>query len=202
MQQEFILVGNALWLDFVNTKIVADGKPADLLGSFDDLAAWLSEAKIPIASHSWTAIQQRSLLGSARKFRDTLRQIAEQVYAKKEPSQSQVDQVNQVLACKWSSPRLEKAGRRFQRNYASKLEHPEQILVPIAESVLDLLCEGDLKLIKKCGNKDCILYFYDSTKNHKRRWCSMDACGNRMKVAAYWERQRRRTNRQDAMNAK
>lgn len=189
--QRFIFVGSSLWLDFVNTKIVDDGKPVDLLGSFEDLASWLSEAGIPAGNHSWTAAQQKPLLESARKFRDTLRQVAEQFYAKKEPSQSQIDLVNRILACKWSSARLERSGRRFRREYASKLEHPEQILVPIAESVLDLLCEGDLRLIKKCGNKDCILYFYDSTKNHKRRWCSMDACGNRMKVAAYWERRRK-----------
>lgn len=29
----------------------------------------------------------------------------------------------------------------------------------------------------------CILFFYDTTKNYSRRWCSMSACGNRMKVA-------------------
>ncbi|MEL6323421.1 MAG: CGNR zinc finger domain-containing protein, partial [Pseudomonadota bacterium] len=31
----------------------------------------------------------------------------------------------------------------------------------------------------------CTLYFHDVSKNHKRRWCSMDICGNRAKAAAH-----------------
>src|SRR5262249_7779411 len=132
---KFIFVGNALWLDFVNTKIVDDGKPVDLLGSFSDLLAWLSEAGVSAGNHSWNAAQQKGLLESSRKFRDTLRAIAEQFYAKKEPSESQIQLVNSILACKWTSSRLKRSGRTFQRKYASKLLRPEQILVPIAESL-------------------------------------------------------------------
>jgi predicted RNA-binding Zn ribbon-like protein len=29
-----------------------------------------------------------------------------------------------------------------------------------------------------CKNQACILYFYDTTKNHRRNWCSMGICGN------------------------
>jgi predicted RNA-binding Zn ribbon-like protein len=45
--------------------------------------------------------------------------------------------------------------------------------------------------VKKCRNSACILFFYDMTKNHARQWCSMRLCGNRMKVAAHYRRQRR-----------
>jgi predicted RNA-binding Zn ribbon-like protein len=34
-----------------------------------------------------------------------------------------------------------------------------------------------------------VLFFYDTTKNHARRWCSMAFCGNRHKVAAHYRRQ-------------
>jgi predicted RNA-binding Zn ribbon-like protein len=30
--------------------------------------------------------------------------------------------------------------------------------------------------------------FYDRTKSHKRRWCSMALCGNRHKVAEFRKR--------------
>jgi predicted RNA-binding Zn ribbon-like protein len=36
------------------------------------------------------------------------------------------------------------------------------------------------------------LYFYDTTKNHTRRWCSMTGCGNRAKAAAFYERKKSR----------
>jgi predicted RNA-binding Zn ribbon-like protein len=53
-----------------------------------------------------------------------------------------------------------------------------------------LLRMADLTLIKKCKNPACVLYFYDTTKNHARNWCSMQLCGNREKVAAYFRRKR------------
>jgi predicted RNA-binding Zn ribbon-like protein len=36
------------------------------------------------------------------------------------------------------------------------------------------------------------LWFSDQTKSHQRRWCSMEMCGNRHKVAAYRKRRRSR----------
>ena len=54
-----------------------------------------------------------------------------------------------------------------------------------------VLCYADLALVKKCENPVCVLFFYDTSKNHSRRWCSMSVCGNRMKVAAHYQRLRK-----------
>ena len=53
----------------------------------------------------------------------------------------------------------------------------------------------DPHLIRRCGNPDCVLYFYDATRNHRRQWCAMATCGNLMKVRAFRRRHRRRTLR-------
>jgi predicted RNA-binding Zn ribbon-like protein len=66
-----------------------------------------------------------------------------------------------------------------------------QLLVPIAGAIADLLCEGDLSLVRQCEDSSCTLLFYDRTKGHRRRWCSQSVCGNRAKVAAFRERARR-----------
>ena len=57
--------------------------------------------------------------------------------------------------------------------------------------VLETGLTADLSLVKACQNPQCVLFFYDTTKNHARRWCSMAACGNRAKVAAHYQRARR-----------
>ena len=44
MASDFPLVGNLLWLDFVNTEPARDGERADLLHGFGDLVAWLQAA--------------------------------------------------------------------------------------------------------------------------------------------------------------
>jgi predicted RNA-binding Zn ribbon-like protein len=48
-----------------------------------------------------------------------------------------------------------------------------------------LLMQEDLSLVRQCGGEDCTIIFLDRTKSHRRRWCSMAACGNRAKVAAF-----------------
>lgn len=67
---------------------------------------------------------------------------------------------------------------------------PEEALAPLIEEAVNLLLEGDFNLIRQCEDEHCVLWFYDRTKSHRRRWCSPQTCGNRNKVAAYRERQR------------
>jgi predicted RNA-binding Zn ribbon-like protein len=62
------------------------------------------------------------------------------------------------------------------------------LLGPVAEAVAQLLAEGNFALVKQCEHPDCILWFYDRTKSHKRRWCSMAQCGNRYKAAQFRKR--------------
>ena len=50
--------------------------------------------------------------------------------------------------------------------------------------------DGELAHLKLCAADDCRAVFYDRSKNHSGRWCSMDSCGNRAKVRAWRERQR------------
>lgn len=40
-----------------------------------------------------------------------------------------------------------------------------KLLVPIAQAAANLLSDGNFSLIKKCQNRACVLYFYDTTKN-------------------------------------
>jgi predicted RNA-binding Zn ribbon-like protein len=72
----------------------------------------------------------------------------------------------------------------------NRLERVESLLVPVAQAVAVLLTEGDFSLVRQCEGSECVLWFYDHTKAHRRRWCSMALCGNRMKVAAFRARQR------------
>jgi predicted RNA-binding Zn ribbon-like protein len=78
----------------------------------------------------------------------------------------------------------------YDTRFLARWSGPEQVLVPVAESAAGLLSSGNLALVRKCENPECILFFYDTTKNHGRRWCSMSACGNRAKVAAHYRRTR------------
>ena len=59
------------------------------------------------------------------------------------------------------------------------------LLTKIAIELVKLLSSKEFKYLKKCDNHKCSLYFIDTSKNHSRRWCSMEICGNRAKVSKF-----------------
>jgi predicted RNA-binding Zn ribbon-like protein len=50
--------------------------------------------------------------------------------------------------------------------------------------------DGSWGHLKVCGDETCTSVFYDRSKNHSGKWCSMQSCGNRNKVRAWRARQR------------
>jgi predicted RNA-binding Zn ribbon-like protein len=67
---------------------------------------------------------------------------------------------------------------------------PEVIVYACALAVEDLLVAANHDRIRKCGADDCDVFFIDTSKAHRRQWCSMKNCGNR-------EKQRRWRSGQD-----
>ena len=51
--------------------------------------------------------------------------------------------------------------------------------------------QGTWERLKACPRDCCLWAFYDKSKNHSKRWCSMESCGNVEKARAF--RQRRRS---------
>ncbi len=49
--------------------------------------------------------------------------------------------------------------------------------------------DGTWERLKECSDDTCTSVFYDRSKNHSGKWCSMQSCGNRNKVRAWRERQ-------------
>lgn len=50
--------------------------------------------------------------------------------------------------------------------------------------------KGTWGRLKICPGDDCGWAFYDPSRNRSKRWCSMEACGNRSKVRAFRDRAR------------
>jgi predicted RNA-binding Zn ribbon-like protein len=196
LRQPFLFVSNHPCLDFINTQMIVRGNPTDLLGGYEDLVAWLVQANImnPAQAEAvmaqWNQKDQEQLFEQGIMFRNTLREMAERIVARKSIPDSAVASINQILSRCPGYPQLVHAKGRFERQFQSQAARKDGLLAPLAEAAIDLLCSGGLSLVKKCGNAACILYFYDTTKNHTRNWCSMQLCGNRTKVAAHYQRMR------------
>lgn len=197
-RRRFLFVGNHPCLDFVNTQMIVKGELTDTLGGFEDLVSWLIQAKLLTASQAAIVKGELnhegvvSLFEQAKTLRATFRVVAERVAAGRSIPDSAIDTINQVLAQRPGYQELVRTKGRFKQRFHSLAPPPAALLTPLAEAAGDLLISGHFSLMKKCANVSCILYFYDTTKNHTRNWCSMQICGNRMKVAAHYRRIRRK----------
>jgi predicted RNA-binding Zn ribbon-like protein len=196
--KRFFFVGNYLCLDFINTEIKVAGHPVDLLNGFDDLVAWLVQSQTLNGQQADTILgrwrgsrESESTYQNALKLRASLREMAERLVSGKSVPAPTVVAINEWLAHQTGHAELKRTRGAFEKRVQAEFREPAQLLWPVAESSADLLCYGERALIKKCENPACVLFFYDTTKNHSRRWCSMSACGNRMKVAAHYRRLRR-----------
>lgn len=194
---KFFLIGNNLSLDFVNTKIVENGRSKDLLDNYGDLIAWAEVCGIlrqPEAFEIFNKYndenQSKNALSNTRNFREILLETVKSLIEGKKIKRKSLEEINQILQKKSGFTELVKEAKGFSRIQRFETETPEQILFPIAESFSELLSEGNLSYLKKCEGEGCILYFYDTTKNRRRRWCSMSGCGNRAKAAAFYNRQK------------
>jgi predicted RNA-binding Zn ribbon-like protein len=53
----------------------------------------------------------------------------------------------------------------------------------VARDALDLVGTDAIHRVRNCADPTCRALFYDGSRPGSRRWCSMDACGNRAKKA-------------------
>ncbi|MZE79593.1 zf-CGNR multi-domain protein [Streptomyces sp. SID5475] len=89
-------------------------------------------------------------------------------------------EVNRAAACPALVPRLTPDRTRA---WAAPVTGA-QALSSIARDAVELLTGTDAGRIRECGAGDCPLVFVDLSRSGRRRWCSMERCGNRHKVRA------------------
>lgn len=172
-------------LDMLNTRANVDGVPFEFWQGDADVERWLvrlgwaEEGAVPV-------FEEGALLGAARGLREVIRVLLEQ---RKAGQQGDPAALNAFLRKAVSHSQLAwPAPGELRLERQRKVQTAEQFLAPIAEAAATLLVEGDFGLIRTCEHPECVLWFYDRTKGHKRRWCSMALCGNRHKVAEFRKR--------------
>jgi predicted RNA-binding Zn ribbon-like protein len=177
-----LFLADDLALDFVNTKFgVGDGR-REWLDSDARVLDWLQSAGLPTLKFKAKA-RRGALLDAALALRESARGL---IAKRKGGLIGNPAVLNRLLALDSSYSQLvwskQQSARREQQQRVTSIE---ALLVPVAQAVATLIAEADFSLVRECESSDCTLWFYDRTKSHRRRWCSMALCGNRIKVAAF-----------------
>ncbi len=179
------MVGDHAALEMLNTVLSVDGELVDSWQSDGDVQRWLVRMGLP-GDVEGAARRPLALLRAGRSLREAIRELVEK---RKAGKRAETWVINEFL--KKSESRLELVSKKdgsyaLERRWMTATA--EQALAPLAEAAAELLAKGDFKLVRRCEGEQCVLWFYDRTKSHHRRWCSMAVCGNRHKVAAFRKR--------------
>jgi predicted RNA-binding Zn ribbon-like protein len=195
LKDGFLFVGNQLALDFVNTRPVQNGEPMELLPDFPALLRWfqaaslLTSREVANLNQQWgQSIRARHVLEAMRALRERLRKEILSWEGGGAVYHSTVDELNRLMAEHPMRTRLKEKGHAPSTELWFEPHEPEDLFAPLAHSAAMLFANVDRNRVRKCDQ--CVLHFHDISKKGTRRWCSMQLCGNRLKVAAYAARRR------------
>jgi predicted RNA-binding Zn ribbon-like protein len=189
---EFIFLGEHPALDFANTYYAPHGELEDQLRSWPDFIEWLRQANLSKGtSLELSKAEAAPALDAVIALRVAWARQVEAILAGKPVAKEFLKTLNAALEKdRFSDAVVAGAETPFELvRSASQLRGGELALAILARQIADFLTACNFDYLRQCAGHGCVLYFYDTTKNHRRQWCSAAACGNRHKVAAFRERQ-------------
>ena len=191
---DFLLLGAHPAIDFANTLVSPPGPDIEFLQSWQDVVDWLKETELSWGQNLKVSESDApQALEAIRNLRHAWKSTLEQIMAGDGVQPQFIKQLNRILCLDTFSETLGIEGKISFHLHRSRslLEGNQLALAIVARSIAEFLVTAEFKYLRRCANTDsCVLVFYDTTKNHRRQWCSNSMCGNRFKVAEFRRRQR------------
>jgi predicted RNA-binding Zn ribbon-like protein len=169
---EFTLLGDAIWLDFVNSARGRVPSPPDLLPN-------------AAAYQRWAHIQHLEMepdpgaFSRAREFRAWLTTLAEALGAGQQPPGGVIEAINQQLARSPGIHQLTRVSGEWRLRFAPS--RPLTALDAIAQSAARTLTDP-LVTVRRCASQTCSVFFTDGSPTRSRRWCDPSICGRHTRV--------------------
>ncbi|MGR6316518.1 ABATE domain-containing protein [Micromonospora soli] len=177
----FRFVGGRVSVDFTATHGLRWRDPSvERIPAPADLARWFVEAgliDIPVPVSA-------SALRSARELREALYRLMRGRVLEEPLDRRAIDLVNRWAAKAPPAIRLTADGS------AKHLVAPtaDGLLAFVARDGVDLLGGSHANRLRECSSDTCTLIYLDTSRAGSRRWCSMEVCGSRDKMARYRRR--------------
>ncbi|MEV7915773.1 CGNR zinc finger domain-containing protein [Streptomyces griseus] len=153
-----------------------------------DLVRWAEESRLPdglaagagAGAGDGLAVSAAEV-ADARALRDALWRLTEGHVRGAPPGPDDLATLNDAAAHPPLTARLTADGGRAWAPGSTGTG----LLSTVARDAVDLFTGAYAHRIRTCGAHDCRLLFVDTSRPGKRRWCSMERCGNRAKVRAH-----------------
>ncbi|HEY1094833.1 MAG TPA: CGNR zinc finger domain-containing protein [Glycomyces sp.] len=188
MSKHDALVGEPLALDLVNTR------PADTdhLASIESLNAWLALETARFPDLAAFDADTEAALATVVAVRTAVTAVVDALLAERPVPTSAVEALNAAQRTAPAFTRLSLADSGFTaaKEHTGPSEH--RLAARLAAAAAELLASEAIAKLKQCEADDCRLVFVPT--HPKRRWCSAERCGNRVRVARYYRHNRKRAD--------
>jgi len=172
-ESEFTLLGDAIWLDFVNTARGRVPSPPDLLSDVAAVGRWARAQSLDQVDGD--AISLNEVL----TLRERLTALAEALDSDVQPPAGSIAAINDQLSRNGGSHQLTRISGEWQLRFAPARQ--PTLLEAIAQSAAAALADP-LLFVRRCAGETCSLFFTDNSPNQGRRWCNPAVCGRQVKV--------------------
>ncbi|MEP0071535.1 MAG: CGNR zinc finger domain-containing protein [Marinomonas sp.] len=180
-KRSFIHVGNHLAMDLINTQFICHGDIVNALSCYDDVCQWAETMGLELEADNNSADMKAVWL-----LRDAIKTLMTNRIDQQSLSQDAIEVVNRHLCHAPIQKKLLTIDEEVSLQPLYQKLTLEQLLGKIAHEAAELLASSKHEQIKSCSNEKCILMFLDTSRSKKRRWCSMERCGNRAKAANFY----------------
>ncbi|MTH51874.1 CGNR zinc finger domain-containing protein [Bacillus mangrovi] len=191
MDKSIFTLGGSSWVNLVNTIYVSNKQEIDILANASSALQWLKGNNLLRKSDA-EALEKKEILESLLVELHTIRTLCKTILA--EIEQRGELSLNTANTIKIAVENLQ-VSPTISENLKMTFEGEtveDHVLYSILDSLLDTLENIPLERIRKCNHEECKLYFVDTSKGGKRRWCSMELCGNRKKAAEFYSKKKKK----------
>jgi predicted RNA-binding Zn ribbon-like protein len=198
MAGEFQLVAGHLALDFANTLDYRydPDRLIDLLPSYERFLAFCRQSGVITAAQMRKLLDGLSESDSQRVLKEVI-ECREALYFlilsavhDRRPDESHLRALNGFLSETRAVDEIVWHKRRFVRGLRDVTERPDGPLRQVVDAAAALITSSDIYNVRECIEKSCRWFFLDRSRNHSRRWCDMQLCGNRSKAKRFYTRTR------------
>ena len=184
-------------LDFANTLSwrLSDQRH-EWLDGYENLLEWGLVAGVIQADETVvTKLPTRETLSETNRVLDRVIHLREAIYrifsATSDGQHPQTEDIQTLNAEMYKSSKhlgVAWSGSRFAWHWKDGTPIHDKIMGAVVRSAVELLTSDDLERVGECQGVGCGWLFVDTSKNHTRRWCSMNDCGNRAKARKHYQR--------------
>jgi predicted RNA-binding Zn ribbon-like protein len=181
-QLAFRFVAGHRALDLLSTLGDRHREPVERLREPADLDRWLEAAGLSAPGRA-----TEEDLADARRLREAVNRLTRAALVDDAPDAADLRQLNDWASRPPLAPQVEAS---LERSWSG--EQPVRAaLALVAREAVDLLTGPERIFVRECAAAPaCSLLYLDRSRARRRRWCEMERCGSRAKMASYRRRGR------------